>query len=215
MDTLSNQQIADADLADWRKLAQALHARFHVPDYLAAAAFIGAVAQASEDAGHHPDVKLTYGVVNLALCTREEGLWVTQKDVELARQISAIARDQGLTADPTAVTQLELALDTAHEADIAPFWSALLTGSADNRIHDSVFDPADRVPSLWFQPTDEHDRPRQRWHVDLWLAPESVGERIAAAVAAGGTVLYEAPSFTVLADPDGNRVCVCSTEGRD
>lgn len=48
------------------------------------------------------------------------------------------------------MTQLELALDTAAEERVAPFWSALLTGSADNRIHDSVFDPTSRVPSVWF-----------------------------------------------------------------
>jgi len=37
-------------------------------------------------------------------------------------------------------------------------------------------------------------------------------ERITAAVASGGSVVddSEAPSFTVLADPDGNKVCVCT-----
>jgi hypothetical protein len=44
------------------------------------------------------------------------------------------------------------------------------------------------------------------------LAPRGGQPRIAGAVAAGGSVVYddEAPSFTVLADPDGNRVCVCT-----
>ena len=46
MDTLSNQQILDAGLGDWRKLAQALHARYLIPDYTVAAAFVAAVAQA-------------------------------------------------------------------------------------------------------------------------------------------------------------------------
>ena len=32
VEKLSNQQILDAGLADWRKLAQALHARYSVPD---------------------------------------------------------------------------------------------------------------------------------------------------------------------------------------
>lgn len=93
----------------------------------------------------------------------------------------------------------------------------LLTGSPDNRIYDSVFDPTGRVPGLWFQGTEPHETPRQRWHFDLWLAPEVADERIAAAVAAGGTIVYDAqaPAFTVLADPDGNRVCVCTSLGRD
>jgi catechol 2,3-dioxygenase-like lactoylglutathione lyase family enzyme len=57
----------------------------------------------------------------------------------------------------------------------------------------------------------------QRWHFDLWLAPEAAEERIAAAVAAGGSVVddSQAPSFTVLADPDGNKVCVCTCLERD
>ena len=35
-------------------------------------------------------------------------------------------------------------------------------------------------------------------------------------VAAGGTVVSadEAPAFTVLADPQGNKVCLCTSEGR-
>jgi 4a-hydroxytetrahydrobiopterin dehydratase len=110
------------------------------------------------------------------------------------------------------VTQIELALDTPDDARVAPFWAALLTGSPDNNIYDSVFDPTGRVPSVWFQGTGEHETPRQRWHFDLWLDPAIADERIAGAVAAGGSVVYddEAPSFTVLADPDGNRVCVCT-----
>lgn len=54
MDKLSNQQILDAGLADWRKLAQALHARYSVPDYAVAATFIAAVARAAETQGRCP-----------------------------------------------------------------------------------------------------------------------------------------------------------------
>ena len=212
MDKLSTQEILDAGLADWRKLAQALHARYRVVDFKAGAAFVAAVAEMAETASHQPDLKMTNGVVDVSLCTHEDGLWVTQKDIDMAWQISEIARQQGLTPEPAAVTQFELALDTANENGVAPFWSVLLTGSPDNRIYDSVFDPTSRVPSLWFQGTDEHEPPRQRWHFDLWLAPEVADERIAAAVASGGSVVddSQAPSFTVLADPDGNKVCVCT-----
>ncbi len=115
------------------------------------------------------------------------------------------------------MTQLEIALDTGNEERVAPFWSVLLTGSPDNRIFDSVIDPANQVPSLWFQATGDHDAPRQRWHFDLWVAAEVAQERIAAAVAIGGRVVddSQAPSFTVLADPDGNKVCVCTCLDRE
>jgi 4a-hydroxytetrahydrobiopterin dehydratase len=211
------QQILDAGLVDWRKLAQALHTRYSVPDYIVAAAFVAAVAQAAEAGGHHPEVKLAHGVIDVSVCTREDGVWVTQNDIDMARRISEIARQSGLQPEPTAVTQIEIALDTAHEDSVAPFWSVLLTGSRDNKIYDSIFDPTGRVPGLWFQGTEEHEPPRQRWHFDLWLAPEMADERIAAAVAAGGSIVDDsgAPSFTVLADPDGNRVCVCTSLGRD
>jgi 4a-hydroxytetrahydrobiopterin dehydratase len=181
-----------------------------------AAAFVAAVAEVAEDDGHHPDLKLTYGAIDVSLCTHEDGLWVTQKDIAMARKISEIARGIGLAPEPASVTQLEIALDTAHDDRVTPFWSALLTGSPDNRIYDTIFDPTGRVPSLWFQGTDDHQPPRQRWHFDLWLAPETVDQRIAAAVAAGGSVVNssEAPTFTVLADPDGNRVCICCATGR-
>lgn len=216
MERLNNQQIVDANLADWRKLSQPLHARYLIPDFTEAAAFVAAVAELVDADCRHLDMRLNHGVIDLSLCTEEDGLWVTQKDIDLARQISGIAQERGLTPDPTGVTQLEVALDTAHEDKVAPFWSALLTGSPNNKVSDSIFDPTGRVPAMWFQGTGNHATPRQRWHFDLWLAPEVADERIAVAVASGGSVVdkSEAPSFTVLADPDGNRVCVCTAMGR-
>jgi 4a-hydroxytetrahydrobiopterin dehydratase len=216
VERLGNQQVLDEGLVDWRKLAQALHARYLIPNYPAAAAFVSALAEVAESQDHHPDLRLAAGTVDVSLCTHEDGLWVTQKDVDMARTISEIAKELGLTPDPAAVTQLEIALDTAHEDQLSPFWSVLLTGSADNKIYDSIFDPSGRVPGLWFQGTDEHDTPRQRWHFDLWLAPEVADDRIVAAVASGGSIVDDsaAPSFTVLADPDGNRVCICTATGR-
>jgi 4a-hydroxytetrahydrobiopterin dehydratase len=216
VERLGNQQILDADLADWRKLSQPLQTRYLIPNLTEATAFVAAVAKLVEVDSHHLEMRLAHGVVDLSLCTRGDGLWVTQKDIDLARQISELAQARGLKADPTAVTQLEVALDTAHEDAVGPFWSVLLTGSLDTKVGDSIFDPTGRVPAIWFQDTDEHDGPRQRWHFDLWLAPEVADERIAAAVTHGGTVVDTsgAPSFTVLADPDGNRVCVCTALGR-
>ena len=99
-------------------------------------------------------------------------------------------------------------------------WAALLTGSLDahgrGTIGDDVRDATGRVPILWFQDTDEHETPRQRFHLDVWVAPEVADERIAAAVAAGGTIVddSEAPSYTVIADQDGNKACVCTSLSR-
>jgi 4a-hydroxytetrahydrobiopterin dehydratase len=212
MEHLTTPQILAAGLDDWRKLAQALHARFRIGDFPAGAAFVSEVAQAAEAANHHPDLTLRYGAVDVVLSTHEEGMWVTEKDVDLAHAISDIARRHGLEPTPGVVAQVELGLDTAHRDRLAPFWSALLTGSPDHVLEETVLDPAGQVPNVWFQDTDDHEAPRQRWHLDVWVAPEVAQDRIAAALAAGGVVVDDsaAPSFVVLADPDGNRACVCT-----
>jgi hypothetical protein len=51
----------------------------------------------------------------------------------LARRVTEIAAEQGVDADPASIAAIELALDTAHSALIAPVWAALLTGSIEAR----------------------------------------------------------------------------------
>ncbi len=78
-------------------------------------------------------------------------------------------------------------------------------------------DPLRRGPAIWFQQMDEPRPQRNRIHLDVDVAPELARPRIDAALAAGGTLLADdaAPSFWVLADPEGNEVCVCTWQGRD
>lgn len=211
MDKLTSTEILDAALDDWRRLAQALHARFKTKNFAAGLRFVNAVGEAAEAANHHPDLTLTYPLVDIKLLSHAAS-GITRRDVDLARKISEIAREQGIAADPHALAEIELALDTADVAAVGPFWAALLTGSAESVDGDDVVDPNGRVPLLWFQHTDEHEAPRQRFHIDLWVPHDVAEHRIAAAVAAGGRVvdLSEEPSFTVLADPEGNRACVCT-----
>ncbi len=227
MDMLTGEQIAKADLTDWRKLAQGLHTRYLVTDFGAAARFVAAVGEAGDALGHHPRVTLGEGYVDLKLLSvdavyrDDEGTehvvdWVTQRDVDLARWITEIAAGQAVDADPASITTIELALDTADAATVGPVWAALLTGSTDalgrGTIGGDVRDATGRVPNLWFQETDVHETPRQRFHIDVWVAPEVAEQRIAAAVAAGGIVVdaSQAPSYTIIADPDGNKACVCT-----
>ena len=231
MDMLTGQQIAEAGLSDWRKLGQGLHARYVVGDFAAGARFVAAIGEAGEALGHYPRVTMSDGYVDLKLLSDDavyrddEGTehvveWVTQQDVDLARRISEVAAEQAVDAEPAAITAIEIALDTAHAATIAPMWAALLTGSTEahgrGTIGDDVRDATGRVPILWFQDTDEHETPRQRFHLDVWVAPEVAEQRIAAAVAAGAVVVddSQAPACTGIADQDGNRSCVCTTGGR-
>jgi 4a-hydroxytetrahydrobiopterin dehydratase len=226
MDMLKGDQIAAANLTDWRKLAQGLHARYEVDDFGAGARFVAAVGEAGDALGHHPRVSMGPAYVDLKLVSGDaiyrdgEGTehvveWVTQQDVDLARRITEIAVDHGVDADPASVSDFELGLDTASSATIAPVWAALLTGSADAQGRgtpsDEIRDATGRVPNLWFGDADENEAPGQRFHIEVYVAPEVAGQRIAAAVAAGGTVVddSDAPSLTVIADQDGNRGIVC------
>ncbi|MFB9308633.1 4a-hydroxytetrahydrobiopterin dehydratase [Agromyces hippuratus] len=229
MDMLMGDQIAAAELTDWRKLAQGLHARYLIDDFGTGARFVVAVGEAGDALDHHPRVSIGTGYVDLELVSDDaiyrddDGTeyvveWVTQQDVDLARRITSIAADHGLAADPASVSEIELGLDTAHSATIAPVWAALLTGSAESQGRgtpgDEIRDATVRVPNLWFEEVDGQAASRQRFHLEVYVAPEAVEHRVAAAVAAGGTIVddSEAPSLTVIADQDGNRG-VIATKG--
>lgn len=226
---LRGDEIADARLADWRKLAQGLHARYRVDDFGAAARFVTAVGEAGDHVGHHPRATIGPGHVDLKLVTAaaiyrdDEGTehvveWVTQQDVDLARRITEIAGRQGLEPDPASVSVVELGLDAEDSATIAPVWAALLSGRPDAQGHgspsDEIRDPTGRVPNLWFGDAPEAGSARHRFHVEVYVPGDEAERRIAAAVAAGGTVVEDrdAPSLTVIADQEGNRGVICVAE---
>ncbi|KQQ94232.1 4a-hydroxytetrahydrobiopterin dehydratase [Leifsonia sp. Leaf325] len=231
MDMLTGEKIAEAELTDWRKLAQGLHARYLVGDFGAGARFLTAVGEAGDELGHHPSASIGDGHVDLKLVSADaiyrddDGTeyvveWVTQQDVDLARRITEIAAEHGVAPDPTSVSVIELGLDTGRSATIAPVWAALLTGNADAQGHgspsDEIRDATGRVPNLWFGDADEEESSNQRFHLEVYVAAEVAEQRIAAAVTAGGTVVddSDAPSLTVIADPDGNTGVICVAGGQ-
>jgi 4a-hydroxytetrahydrobiopterin dehydratase len=223
MDMLSGDQIKDAHLTDWRKLAQGLHARYVVADFRSGARLLASVGDAVDGLGDHLRATVGDGFLDLKLISLDAVFrdgdgnehvveWVTEQDVDLARRISEVAAEHGARPDPAGITNVELALDTAHEERLAAFWSALLTGGQEARgrgtIGNDVRDADGRVPYLWFQETEEHETPRQRFHLDVFVPHEHAQQRIAAALDAGGVVVSEEDGFTILADPDGNKACV-------
>src|SRR5215213_10104947 len=97
VEMLTGEQIADANLTDWRKLGQGLHARYVVGDFGAGVRFVAAVGEAGDALGHHPRVTIGDGYVDLKLVSDDavyrdgEGTehlveWVTQHVVVLARR---------------------------------------------------------------------------------------------------------------------------------
>jgi 4a-hydroxytetrahydrobiopterin dehydratase len=213
---LTFAEVEAAGLTDWRQLFEALRTRFRTGGFNQGLELVTRIAALADEADHHPDVDLRYPHVDVAICSHDV-FGVTSRDLDLARAISAAASALGIEAEPTAKAVVEIALDTRDHAEIKPFWAAVL-GMTDHPRHDEELrDLAGSQPTLWFQGTTEHDEPRQRFHLDIRVPPEVADERISAALAAGGVLVSDeqAPRFTVLADAQGNKVCVTTGLGRD
>ena len=68
-----------------------LHRRFDFPDFVKALAFVNKVGDLAEQQGHHPDILLTWGKVEITIWTHKvDGL--TESDFILAAKIDQISR---------------------------------------------------------------------------------------------------------------------------
>jgi 4a-hydroxytetrahydrobiopterin dehydratase len=141
-----------------------------------------------------------------------DGGRVTESETELVRRISAL----GLPLEPASLQTLELAIDAMDIPAVRPFWKSIL-GYAETGAPNDLVDPRGQGPAVWFQQMDTPRPQRNRIHFDLTVPHDQAQTRIAAALAAGGKLISdsEAPAFWVLADPEGNEVCVCTWQGRD
>jgi len=74
----------------WRLEGSALVRDLEFADFRGAIAFVDRVANAAEEAGHHPDVLVHgYKRVRLTLSTHSEG-GVTERDLALAPELDAL-----------------------------------------------------------------------------------------------------------------------------
>src|SRR3954466_4629066 len=89
-----------AGVQDWRVLFSGAHAYFRVGSFAEAARFMAAVADVAEVVGHFPDVDVRPDGVTVRTASGEYGA-LSERDVELAREISAAARKLGLEGDPS------------------------------------------------------------------------------------------------------------------
>src|SRR5690606_8858604 len=96
---------------------------------------------------------------------------LTREDVELARSISAAAKDLGLAADPAVLQTVRLVIDTADQPSVVSFWQTVLAYEPVGP--DGLGDPSRRDPVLSFH--QSRPRPlRDRIHVDVVRAPDVV-----------------------------------------
>lgn len=98
---MKNQQNAPLDmtaikaalqtLSGWTpRDGKAIAKSFRFKTFSEAFGFMARVALAAETAGHHPDWSNSYNRVEISLSTHDAG-GVTQKDIDLARAIDALA----------------------------------------------------------------------------------------------------------------------------
>jgi 4a-hydroxytetrahydrobiopterin dehydratase len=223
---LRRQQISEVvDPLGWRLVLGVAVTHVAVPSLTAAAdAASIVVSAAGADGDGHLSVDLHADRIVLRLHTTTVGS-VTEHDLGLAHRVTEALTARGLRAAPgegVVVPQtIEIAIDALDIPLIRPFWQAV-TGYVDepgppDLPDGALLDPLRRGPAIWFQQMDAPRPQRNRIHLDVDVAPEQAMPRIDAALAAGGTLLSDdaAPAFWVLADPEGNEVCVCTWQGRD
>jgi 4a-hydroxytetrahydrobiopterin dehydratase len=219
-DGIPPREFHEADgTEDWRVLAEGACAFFRTGSFAESARLVDAISRLGiED--HPPDVDVRRDGVTVRLITiADDWYGPSRRDLELARRISAAARELGLAADPSALQSFLLIPGAPDTAEVMPFWRAILgyDPRADSPDEDLV-DPRTRGPSFWFEPMAE---PRKDGggaiHVAVWVPPELAEGRVAAALAAGGRIVRDqfAPSWWTLADAAGNEADVATTTGRD
>ena len=204
-----------ADLPGVHRAAETtLALAVRAPSFADAVRLVGLVAEDADAMDHHPVVHLRLRDVTFTFTSNLEGA-VTQWDLELAHRVLEAARSVGAEVLPPP-QRVEIALDCADAAAVRRFWAAGL-GYVERTARDGSVELHDRTgrgPVLWFQRMDPPRTGRGRFHLDVFLPAEQAPARVRACLDAGGVLVSDehAPAWWVLADPEGNELCV-STAG--
>jgi 4a-hydroxytetrahydrobiopterin dehydratase len=200
--------LAAEGVDDWVVLHGGAAAVFRVGSLGEAAGLAEAVAKAPGIAG--AGVLLTLADTRVTVRLSRDVWNLESRHVQLARAVSAVARQHGAVPDRAAVQEVQVAIAAKRDAIDVRFWRAVLgyTPMAD----DNAVDPLGHGSTVWMQELDQAKPLRHAMHIDVSVARERVKARLEAAVAAGGSIIDEshAPSYWTLADRAGNRVCICA-----
>lgn len=153
---------------------------------------------------------LTIGDIGLTVRLARD-LWaIGPHHIDLARAISAVARESGATADRSAVQEVQVAVAAKAETIDLPFWRAVLGYSP--MADDNAVDPLGHGSTVWMQPIDGGKALRHAMHIDVSVPREHIEARLAKALDAGGTIVDDsgAPGSWILSDRAGNRVCLAA-----
>jgi 4a-hydroxytetrahydrobiopterin dehydratase len=220
-DAISARQFhASEGLEDWRVLGEGASIFFRTGSLAESARLVQAIGEIPGVDDHPPAVDVRGGGVTVRLISvADDYFGMTERDVQVARQISAVAQDLGLAADPSGVQYLLVIPGAPDIAEVMPFWRAVLGYEPrPDSPDEDLIDPQDRGPAFWFESMDE-PRPDGGGaiHVAIWVPHDQAAARVAAALAAGGRMVRDdfAPSWWTLADSAGNEADIATTTGRD
>ncbi len=204
---------------DWRALGEGACAYFRTGSFEGGARLLQRISELAGLGDHHLAADLRHQGVTVRLITMTpDRFGLSQRDVELAQQISAIARELGAPADPSVVQTVQVTVDALVSAEVMPFWRAVLGYEyCGGSPAEDLIDPRGRGPGFWFQQMGAPRSQRSRIHIDVWVPYEEAEARIAAALAVGGRVVSDehAPAWWTLADAEGNEVDVATSASRD
>jgi 4a-hydroxytetrahydrobiopterin dehydratase len=214
MERITAQQFSEAEgTDDWRVLWWQAFAVFRTKNFATGLKLVDEIGRLAEEVDHHPDINLRYPVLEVRLATHST-MSLTDKDLDLARKISAAAAQLGVAADPGAIRTWEFALDGLDVDKVRAFWCAVL-GYEPYEDADMV-DPEGLYPPVFVQQMDEMRTGRNRIHIDVAVPHDIAEERVRAGLAAGGTLVRDnGPSHWTLADPEGNEVDIATWQGRE
>jgi 4a-hydroxytetrahydrobiopterin dehydratase len=195
---------------DWRVLFSGAHSYFRVGSFAEGARFVAAIAEAAEIVGHFPDVDLRPEGVTVRTASGEYGA-LSERDVELARRISAEARTLKIEADPSQVQVVGIAVAQDAGSDVGPFWAAAL-GYKSLGANEDVIDRHRRNPHVSFQQLKPPRQGRGRTHIDVSVPADQAEARVAAALAAGGRLADDThvPNWWTLASPENHGVDIAA-----
>jgi 4a-hydroxytetrahydrobiopterin dehydratase len=191
---------------DWVVLHGGATAAFRVGSVQEAVRLAAAVASVPGLEGSGVLLTISDALLSVRL-TRD--LWSLESHhVELARAVSAVAREHGTIADRGSVHEVQLAISGKPDAIDVGFWRAAL-GYAP-MADDNGVDPLGHGSTVWMQELDAAKPLRHAMHIDVSVAREHVEARVAEALAAGGRIVDDGTEHKTLSDRAGNRVCICA-----
>jgi 4a-hydroxytetrahydrobiopterin dehydratase len=199
---------------DWRVVRNDACTHVRTGSFAAGLALVDAIGRLADAANHSPDVDIRSDGVTVRLRSGSGGR-LSERDVALARLISAAASELDLPIDLSGMQSIQVAIDALVIPDVLPFWRAVLGYQEVD--DEDLIDPRFQGPPFWFQQMDAPRRQRNRIHIDVYVPHDQAEARVAAALAAGGHLVSDenAPEWWTLADAEGNEADVAPWPDRD